>query len=93
MFVNLHALPAGVHMFTLAITDAPYDTPKADVFYDEVDVVAPARLSPSGIVRLMSEEDREAYAGLRVIGVVDQSQGRVIWENLNSVITVPRSSR
>lgn len=92
MFVNLHNLPAGVHMFTLAITDAPHGTPASDVFYDEVDVVAPASLSPSSLVLQMSEEDREAYAGLRCIGVVDQSQGRVVWENYNSVITVPRSA-
>lgn len=93
MFVNLHSLPAGVHMFTLAITDAPFDAPRSDVFYDEVDVVAPASLSPSALVRKMKEEDREAYAGLRVIGVVDQSQGRVVWENYNSVIYVPRSAQ
>jgi hypothetical protein len=91
VFINLHNLPAGVHLYTLAITDAPFDTPRSELFYDEVDVLAPTReSSASALVRQMSAEDREAYAGQRCIGIVDQSVGRVIWENGNSVVRVPR---
>ena len=78
MFMNLHTLPAGQAMYTLAVTDAAVGTPRDQVEYDEVDVVAPARAS---VAEIIAAADLDGYEGCRVIGVVNQSDGYVVVED------------
>lgn len=78
MFMNLHTLPAGQAMYTLAVTDDPAGTPRDQVEYDEVDVVAPAGASVAAII---AAADLDGYEGCRVIGVVNQSDGYVVVED------------
>lgn len=83
MFMNLHTLPVGQHMYTVAITDQPADAD--DIFYDEVDVVAPARAT---IQEVLLAADLSGYGGQRVIGVVDQSDPYVLMQDTASEIVV-----
>lgn len=83
MFVNLHSLPAGQHMFTVAVTPDPAGA--EDLFYDEVDVVAPSR---STVDQIIAAADLEGYEGQRVVGVSDQSDGYVLWQDASSERTV-----
>lgn len=77
MFVNLHTLPPGRSLYTVAVTDEPTGTPAADLTYDEVDVVAPARAS---VASVLAAADLGGYEDCRVVGVVDQSSGYVVAE-------------
>lgn len=78
MFVNLHALPLGQSMYTLAVTDAPVGAPRAELAYDELDVVAPARAT---VAAILAAADLSAYDHCRVVGIVDQSSGYVLVED------------
>lgn len=78
MFMNLHALPAGQSMYTLAVTNLPADTPKDRMEYDEVDVVASSRAT---VAQVIAAADLDGYEGCRVIGVVNQSDGYVVCED------------
>lgn len=77
MWVNLHTLPAGQSMYTLAVTDQPNDTDPKDLSYDEVDVVAP---SGAPVAEIIAAADLTGYEGCRVIGVANQSEGYVVVE-------------
>lgn len=78
MWVNLHTLPAGQRMYTVALTDQPVGTPSDELWYDEVDVVAPARIDAREVAE---RANLEGYEHCRVIGVSDQSDGYVLWED------------
>lgn len=75
MFVNLHTLPRGKAMYTIALTEQPAGTPSADLFYDEVDVVADAWATVDAI---LAAADLDGYEHCRVIGVVNQSDGFIV---------------
>lgn len=78
MWMNLDQVPAGKHMFTVAVTESPVDTPADEIGYDEVDVIAPSRSTAREVVALA---DLEGYEHCRVIGVSDQSDGYVMWQD------------
>lgn len=86
MFMNLHSLPAGQHMFTIAVTDCEPGTHRADMYFDEVDVVAPARATVDEII---AAADLDGYEGQRILGISDQSDGYVLFEDasLSRVVT------
>lgn len=81
MFMNLHALPVGQSMYTLAVTNDPTGTPHDQIGYDELDVVASSRANVAGVVAAAKAELDDLYPGARVIGVVNQSDGYVVVEN------------
>lgn len=78
MFMNLHTLPAGKSMYTIAVTVQPAGTPKDDIEYDEIDVVAGSRASLKEVISAASAEIEDYGPHARVIGVVDQSAGYVV---------------
>lgn len=78
MFMNLDTLPAGQHMFTIAVTADEPGTHRADIFFDEIDVVAPSRATVDEIIALA---DTDGYEGQRVLGVVDQSDAYIVLED------------
>jgi hypothetical protein len=80
MFVNLHNLPAGKSMFTIAVTDQPSGTDPNDIAYDEVDVVADHNAQVADVI---AAADLSMYDGCRVIGVVNQSEGYVVVETFD----------
>lgn len=88
MFVNLHTLPAGQHMFTLAVTSQPVGTPEDELFVDEIDIVAKRNSTVAELVAAVSPEEAADYEGCRVIGVADQSDGYLMFENPSSDITI-----
>lgn len=75
VLVNLHTLPAGQHLYTVAVTDDAPAPSWDELAYDEVDVVAPARAS---LAQIVAAADLSAYPGQRVVGVIDQSTGDVL---------------
>lgn len=87
MFVNLHTLPAGQHMYTVAVTMDPVGT--EDLGYDEVDVVASSRGTTQDIL-LAGAEHLNDYVAFRVLGIVDQSDGYVLWQDEASTLLVER---
>lgn len=87
MFVNLHSLPAGQHMFTVAVTDIePGTVHRADMWFDEVDVVAPSRATVDEII---AAADLSGYEGQRILGVVDQTDGYILLEDASLSRVVP----
>ena len=90
MWMNLDQLPAGKHMYTVYVTLDPEGTPRNEMSADEVDVVAPSRATwgevvNDGAVHPTGERSvdylLEMYgAESRVIGVVDQSDGYVVYD-------------
>lgn len=86
MFMNLHTLPTGKHMFTVAVTTDPLDTPRIHRWYDEVDVVAPQGSSSLEVIAAAKEQGLLAdYPDARIVGVVDQSDGYVLRENWDGI--------
>jgi hypothetical protein len=81
MWMNLDQLPAGKSMYTIAVTSDPVDTPREDVCYDEIDVVARRGATITDVVEAAREEIARDYADCRVIGVSDQSDGYVMWQD------------
>ena len=79
MFVNLHALPYGQSMYTLFVTIDPEGTASNEMTLDELDVVAP-RGASWGTVATQANLVDEYGLDARVIGVVDQSAGEVIFD-------------
>jgi hypothetical protein len=75
MWMNLHTLPAGQSMYTLAVTSDPVGTPEDAVEYDEVDVVAPRGAS---VAQIVAAADPDGYEHCRVVGVSNQSDGYVL---------------
>jgi hypothetical protein len=78
VFVNLHTLPAGQHMYTAWVTYDPYGEVKDA---DEIDFIADARAS---VVILQGEcastrDYKVLYPDARIIGIVDQSTGEKLW--------------
>lgn len=88
MFVNLHTLPVGQHLFTLAVTNQPGGTPEDELFVDEIDIVAKRNSTVAELVAAVSPEEAADYEGCRVIGVADQSDGYLMFENPSSDITI-----
>lgn len=81
MWVNLHKLPAGKSMYTLYLTWDPKGTPRDEVCAEEVDVVAPSRASWKQVYAAAEEEIRRDYnPDARLLGVVDQSAGSIIYD-------------
>lgn len=79
MFMNLDTLPVGQHMFTVAVTDIePGTVHRADMYFDEVDVVAPSR---STVDEIIAAADLSGYEGQRILGVVDQTDAYVVLED------------
>ena len=65
MFVNLHTLPAGRHMYTAFV-----GTPEN---HDEVDFEGPANATAHQLARLATEAAAQDYPGQTVIAVANQS--------------------
>lgn len=86
MYVNLHTIPAGQAMYTLAVTSDPPPVTEHDndVFsVDEVDFVASTRLTSREVARRAQQAGAlEGYEGMRVVGVVNQSDGHLMWQDL-----------
>ena len=86
MFMNLHTLPTGKHMFTLGVTTDPLDTPRIHRWYDEIDVVAPRNSTSTEVIAAAREQGLlEGYEDARIVGVVDQSDGYVLREDWNGI--------
>ena len=82
MWVNLHSLPVGQHMYTIAVTMDPPETDPRHMTYDEVDVVASSRATAREVLAAAHDEIAETYPSTaRVIGVSDQSDGYVMWQD------------
>lgn len=77
MFMNLDQVPAGHAMYTLAVAvDSEGDG------YDEIDLVAPARCSAVQVAEAAEEQVVRDYpSDARVIGIINQSAGRVMFED------------
>lgn len=90
MFVNLHNLPPGKSLFTVCVTDQLPSTPVSELCYDEVDVVADTGADAPAVVAAMSDEDRDAYDGQRVIGVIDQWSSYIVMQDPDSDLRVAR---
>ena len=80
VFVNLHAVPPGQSLYTLAVTACPPGTPPDARYCDEVDVLAPTSAPLSSLLRDV-DLDGLGYGGCRIVGVVDQSAGYVLAED------------
>ena len=80
MWMNLDQIPAGSRMYTLAVTSMPAGTLSADLFYDEVDVVAPSHAT---VPQIIAAADLEGYEHCRIIGISNQSDGYVICQDPN----------
>jgi hypothetical protein len=93
--MNLHALPAGTHMYTAYVTTDPEGTPRDEMGADEIDITAPAGSSwgvvvNDGLIHDTIVDDAETRANqyipeaygpdCRIVGVVDQSAGVVIYD-------------
>jgi hypothetical protein len=87
MYFNIDAVPAGKSLFTVAHTTCPVDTPVADRYFDEIDVVAPTR---AAVDHLLTETKDEVGDG-RVIGVINQSDGFVVIESWEGVAPVAQT--
>jgi fructoselysine-6-P-deglycase FrlB-like protein len=85
VFMNLHTLPPGQHLYTVAVTDDP-----AALSYDEVDVVARAGATSD---QVLAAADLAAYSGCRVVGVINQSDGYVLWQDPASTRAVGECPR
>lgn len=73
MFVNLHALPAGQHMYTLYL--------KVEHFIEEVDVVASSRADRNALLLAAHDEIVDLYGDAwSLVGIADQSTGEVIYQ-------------
>lgn len=80
MFVNLHSLPAGQHMYTAFLA---HQDPGTDEWEpgDEIDFVASSRLNGAELaVAVLDTDDWELYdaAETRVAGIADQSTGEIL---------------
>jgi hypothetical protein len=76
MFMNLHSLPAGKHMYTAYVGD-PFEG------CDEYDIVAPATATAKQVIALLRADEGfvDLYgADATVAGIVDQSVGAVVWQ-------------
>lgn len=81
MFTNLHSLPAGKALFTVALTDQPTGTPDEELCYDELDLVAPRRASLSRLVDFAQKAAASTYGDdVRIVGILNQSTGEVLAE-------------
>lgn len=86
MWMNLHDLPAGKSMYTIAVTDFPADTPESERFYDEVDFVAPSSSTAAQVIeRARLSGELEGYDDFRIVGVANQSDGYVMIQNWEGV--------
>lgn len=86
MWVNLHTLPAGQSMYTVAITDGPLDMPDADRYIaDEIDIVASSRASVAEVIAAAFAADGPFDSNVRVVGVSNQSAAYVMVENWEGV--------
>lgn len=81
-FMNIDQIPAGQALYTLALTDAPVGTPQDELGYDEVDFRCSTRLMAHEVARRAQQAGAlEGYEGCRVIGVSNQSDGYVMWQD------------
>jgi hypothetical protein len=79
MFMNLDTIPAGQAMYTVAVTDIePGTVHRADMYFDEVDVVTSSRATVDEII---AAADLSGYEGQRILGVVNQSDGFIVLED------------
>lgn len=84
VFVNLHEVPPGCHMYTLYVTNCAISCRVEWRTADEIDVVASTNLSPLEIVEKVDLKE-QGYEDCRVIGLVDQSIGEILLENWEGV--------
>lgn len=87
MYVNLHTLPAGQSMYTLHLTMDPQGTNRSDMSTEEVDIVAPRDLDAAGMMnRAETKQELKDLFGepewleARLVGLVDQSEGYVVYD-------------
>jgi hypothetical protein len=81
MFMNLDTLPVGKSYYTVYVTLDPKGTPRLEMSADEVDVVAPSSASRDEVVNECAAEIVSDYGtDARVVGVVNQSDGYVVYD-------------
>lgn len=96
MWMNLDTLPAGRSMYTVYVTCEPEGTARSQMSADEVDVVARSSASwgevcnDGQVLRDFREEGNHTPAtsrmlemygeDMRVIGIVNQSDGYVVFD-------------
>lgn len=82
MYVNLHDLPSGLHLYTVAVTQDEPGTPRDEIAFEEVDIVASSRANVDQILdQLRASDDRDEYVGSRVVHIADQSTGDVLFND------------
>ena len=87
MYVNLDTIPAGQAMYTLHLTMDPLGTARSQMSTEEVDLVAPARLSRDELMNRdeTKQELRDLFGepewlDARLVGLVNQSDGYVVYD-------------
>lgn len=84
MFMNIHTHPE--HLFTVAVTAEPVGTPAEHLYYDEVDVWGSQY---EGYEAVLARADLAAYDNsCRIVGVINQSLGEILWQDPDSERTV-----
>lgn len=92
MWMNLDKLPAGTSMYTVYVTDDPEGTARSAMSVEEVDVIGPSHCASWG--QLVVNDSKVHPTGenasqyivasygedVRIIGVVNQSRGSVIYD-------------
>lgn len=69
-----------ISLYTLYVTSDSTDTPPEDMFYDELDIRTSARASLAEVMS-SARVALYTYPGCRVIGVVDQSAGEILFQD------------
>lgn len=86
MWMNLHTLPTGKSMYTVAVTLDPVDCDPQYASYDEVDVVASSRATVAEVIEAARAECVDMYGpDHRIVGVSNQSDGYVMQENWEGI--------
>jgi hypothetical protein len=87
MWMNLHTLPAGQAMYAIAVTDEPLGTPAEHLYYDEIYVTTRAGASVDQVIAAAAA-DLAAYPGCRIVGVSNQYDGYIMWQDPQSTRVV-----
>lgn len=86
MFVNLHTLPVGKAMYTIAVTNDPVDTPRDERYIEEYDLVFNTRASVGTLIAYaLARPDWPYDDDMRVVGVANQSDAYVMQENWEGI--------
>lgn len=78
MFMNLHTLPRGQHMYTAWITYDPIGEVRGA---DEIDFVASSQADVATLMAVVSgtEDYKTGYPDARIVAIADQSTGDKVY--------------